>query len=132
SPLRAKRTSSPPAPRPAKLVQLPGRNPEESKNNSLPARSHARRADRPRRSAKPHPTAADETPKSFPPPAESKSPSKPPALRQTLQEAPPAQSKLPTDRSAGNTRPPDAPRAAASRSSILPLLGSSTALPIIL
>jgi len=76
-------TSTPPAPPPARPAQLPVRIPTRSKNKIPPAKSHARRADRQRKNAKPHPTAAGETQKSSPPPAENKLPSTRPAPRQT-------------------------------------------------
>ncbi len=80
NPQRAKQTSIPPAPPPAKPLLHRNHGPAESKNIPPTDRSHAPSALLPRRNAKPHPTAADETPRSSSLPAKGKSRSTLPAL----------------------------------------------------
>ena len=125
NPPRAMRTSIPPAPQPAKPVPHQDRDLTESKNASPPVRSHARSAARPHRSAKPHLTAAGERPRSFSLPAESKSPSMPPALPYNPPAAPVSAGSDQPYRSVENSRPRDGPQAAASRSSTEHLDSSS-------
>jgi hypothetical protein len=116
-PPRAERTSTQPAPLPAKPVPPPVRNPAEFENIFRWGESNARPTVPQRRSAKPHPIAIDETRRSFPRPAENRSPSKRPAPRKTPPAVRPAQPRPPTGTFAENIRPPDAVPAAASRSS---------------
>ncbi len=78
--LRAKQTSILPALQPAKPLPRPNHDLTELKNIPPTDRSHAPSALLPRRNAKPHPTAAGETPRSSSLPAKSKSRSTPPVL----------------------------------------------------
>src|ERR1035438_9788587 len=117
NPLRGTRTSNPPAPPPAKPVPLPAHDREESGSTLPPDQSRARVAVRLHRNAKPHPTATGEMRRSFSRPARNRLPSKPPASPQTPTAGPPARSPPPSGSSGGNTRPPDADRVGASRSS---------------
>src|ERR1039457_5610352 len=96
NPLRGTRTSNPPAPPPAKPVPLPAHDREESGSTLPPDQSRARVAVRLRKSAKPHPTAAGETPRSSCRPARNRLPSKPPAIPKTPPAEPPERLQPPT------------------------------------
>jgi hypothetical protein len=98
-------TSTLPAPQPARTVPPPDRHLKESENSSPPHQSRPRPAVPRHRSAKSHPTASGETQRNFPPPAENRSLSKPPAPPKTPPAEPPARSKHPICMSGENTHP---------------------------